>query len=159
MNLILKMFGQLRHNSASCNLWSLAIEQPMNFPVRDPTRLAIPGDFSDEVAGSFSASPVWRSLPNTVDPSLAYSTLLETVRDVATSTLGVARCCGQLKRSFCYLELNPLAVFNESESTIGVTTAVATNRLSFRNTFLEKFVSSLANRRLYHKEFIFLHAS
>ena len=127
MNLILKMFGQLRHNSASCNLWSLAIEQPMNFPVRDPTRLAIPGDFSDEVAGSFSASPVWRSLPNTVDPSLAYSTLLETVRDVATSTLGVARCCGQLKRSFCYLELNPLAVFNESESTIGVSTFIARN--------------------------------
>ena len=56
-----------------------------------------------------------------MDPSLAYSTLLETVRDVATSTLGVARCSGQLKRSFndsfCYLELSPLAVFNESEST------------------------------------------
>ena len=66
-----------------------------------------------------------------MDPSLAYSTLLETVRDVATSTLGVARCCGQLKRSFndsfCYLELNPLAVFNESESTIGVSTFIARN--------------------------------
>ena len=65
-----------------------------------------------QVGGGLASAP-----RNSVGLSLGYSTLLETVRDVATSTLGVARCCGQLKRSFCYLELNPLAVFNESEST------------------------------------------
>ena len=75
-----------------------------------------------QVGGGLASAP-----RNSVGLSLGYSTLLETVRDVATSTLGVARCCGQLKRSFCYLELNPLAVFNESESTIGVSTFIARN--------------------------------